>query len=262
MTQRMQLNGPDCAAVFAPEDGGRLQSFRVGGRELLVQQGADVFHFGSFVMAPWAGRLRDARLTYEGERHLFSANSGPHALHGLVTQRPWRVTGEGELSIDLTDPWPWPGRVVQRTELAEGRAKFRIELHADLAMPAVVGWHPWFVRRLEGAPASAELQLQIKPGLMWENDGADLPTGQLTRPAAHPWDYCFRDLEAAPVVIWPGELALTVSSDCLDWVIYEREDSGICVEPWTAPPNALNMPNPRVVLPGEPLVAEMTWSWA
>jgi galactose mutarotase-like enzyme len=39
------------------------------------------------------------------------------------------------------------------------------------------------------------------------------------------------------------------------------EDEGVCVEPWTAPPNSLNMPNPRIVMPGVPLVTMMTWAW-
>ena len=86
-------------------------------------------------------------------QYQFTANSGPHALHGLVTDLPWQVTGDGELSIELGDPWPWPCRVVQRTELSAGRATFRIEVHAHVNMPAAVGWHPWFVRRLAGTPA-------------------------------------------------------------------------------------------------------------
>ena len=159
----MRLTAEGCAATFNPDDGGRLTSFRVGDHELLVAQGKDVFHSGSFVMAPWVGRLRDARLNYGGAQYRFIANSGPHALHGLVTDRPWQVTGDGELSIELGDPWPWPCRVVQRTELSARRATFRIELHAREAMPAAVGWHPWFVRRLAGTPASAELQLDVEP---------------------------------------------------------------------------------------------------
>jgi aldose 1-epimerase len=150
MTATMRLTAEDCAATFDPDDGGRLTSFQVGGHELLVTHGKDVFHFGSFVLAPWVGRLRDARLTYNGARYPFVANSGPNALHGLVTERPWQVTGDGELSIELGEPWPWPCRVVQRTELRARRATFRIELHAREAMPAAVGWHPWFVRRLAG----------------------------------------------------------------------------------------------------------------
>ena len=126
MTATMRLTAEGCAATFDPADGGRLASFRVGDHELLAAHGHDVFHSGSFVMAQWVGRLRDARLNYGGAQYRFTANnSGPHALHGLVTDRPWRVTGDGELSIELGDPWPWPCRVVQRTELCGGRAIFR-----------------------------------------------------------------------------------------------------------------------------------------
>jgi aldose 1-epimerase len=105
MTTTMRLAAEGCVAAFDPADGGRLSSFRVGGHELLVTHGKDVFHSGSFVMAPWVGRLRDARLNYGGAQYQFTANNGPHALHGLVTDRPWQVTGDGELSIELGDPW-------------------------------------------------------------------------------------------------------------------------------------------------------------
>lgn len=261
MSATVQLTARDCAAIFDPADGGRLRSFRVGDHELLVARGKDVFHSGSFVIAPWVGRLRDACLNYRGAQYQFTANNGPHALHGLVTERPWQVTGDGELSIELGDPWPWPCRVVQRTELSAGRATFRIELHARVDMPAAMGWHPWFVRRLAGTPISAELQLDAVPKRMWANDATGLPSGELTAPLPRPWDYCFRDLLADPVVRWPGELELTLRSDCEDWVVYDMEEVGVCVEPWTAPPNSLNLPNPRIITPDAPLVASMTWAW-
>jgi aldose 1-epimerase len=251
------VRGPDSVAVFDPDDGGRLVSFSVSGHELLVPHGADMWHSGNFVIAPWTGRLRDAQLQFGGASYAFSANNGPHALHGLVTDWPWKVTGEGELTADLPPVWPWRGRVVQTTRLFEGGAEFGIELHADEAMPAAVGWHPWFARRVGGA----ELKLEVAPAHMWANDEAGLPTGELEEPAPHPWDYCFRDLAADPVITWPGILALTVSSDCTDWVIYDAEDAGVCVEPWTDPPNSVNMPLARVVTPADPLRATMTWRW-
>ena len=34
----------------------------------------------------------------------------------------------------------------------------------------------------------------------------------------------------------------------------------LCVEPQTAPPDALNT-GPAIVEPGRPLIAEMTWTW-
>jgi aldose 1-epimerase len=84
---------------------------------------------------------------------------------------------------------------------------------------------------------------------MGSNDVDGLPSGRLTAPARRPWDYRFRDLRAAPIVRWPGELELTVGSDCEDWVIYDLEEDAVCVEPWTAPPNSLNMADPRIVTP-------------
>jgi aldose 1-epimerase len=85
--------------------------------------------------------------------------------------------------------------------------------------------------RLAGTPVSAELELDVEPGLMWANDSTGLPSGALTAPAPHPWDYCFRELRADPIIRWPGELELTVSSDCEDWIIYDMEEAGLCVEP-------------------------------
>ena len=123
MTATMRLAVEGCEATFDPADGGRLSSFRVGDHELLVTRGKDVFHSGSFVIAPWVGRLRDAVLNYGGALYRFTPNSGPHAVHGLVTHRPWQITGDGELSVELDDPWPWPCRVVQRVVLTAGRRR-------------------------------------------------------------------------------------------------------------------------------------------
>jgi aldose 1-epimerase len=88
-----------------------------------------------------------------------------------------------------------------------------------------------------------------------------VPTGELGPPAPRPWDHCFRDLAADPVIRWPGILELTVSSSCADWVISDQEDAGVCVEPWSAPPNAVNTPEAHIVHPGDPLIATMTWTW-
>jgi len=262
MSELVKLTAEGCAATFDPADGGRLTSFRIGEHEILVPTGKDMWHYGSFVMAPWVGRLRNATLNYQGKQYGFPANAGPHALHGLVLDRAWQVTGDGELSIELGDPWPWPCRVVQKTKLARGRADFTLEIHAKQPMPAALGWHPWFLRRLANTPAAAELQLDFEAAKMWANDEVSLPTGELTTEfPPQPWDYCFRELAHDPVVRWPGELELTVSSSCTDWIIYTMEEEGMCVEPWTAPPNSVNMPNPQIVRPGAPLVATMTWTW-
>jgi aldose 1-epimerase len=79
-------------------------------------------------------------------------------------------------------------------------------------------------------------------------------------PGPEPWDDCFTDLRRPPVLRWPGFLEMTIESDCPDWVIYTTPSDALCVEPQTAPPNALDV-DPTVVQPGKPLTAEMTWRW-
>ncbi len=259
----MILEAPGCRAILDPEQGGRLASLVVDGRDLLVVDGRDLFHWGSFPMAPWVGRLRHGRFAFRGTCVELPLTAPPHALHGLVTPLAWHEVGPGTVGVDLPQPWPWRGRVVHALRLGADRLDFRLELQADEPMPAALGWHPWFRTVLHdpAGRAAGPLELDVRPGRMYENDAEDLPSGALVPPIERPWDYCFTDLAGPPVVRWPGFLELAVESSCTDWVIYDREPQGLCVEPWTAPPNSLNLPAPAVVVPGEPLVATMTWRW-
>ncbi|PZS33166.1 MAG: aldose epimerase [Pseudonocardiales bacterium] len=262
MTVPVHLDAPGCRASFDPSDGGRLTSLMVSGHELLVSRQADAFRWGSFVLAPWVGMLRHANLNFEGADYQLPTNRPHVAVHGLVTERSWRVAGDGVLTIDVDDPWPWRFRVTQRARLTDSSIAFDLLLESDTPMPAAVGWHPWFVRRLAAPDGHVvEIELHAEPGQMWANDADGLPTGELTKPAQRPWDYCFRDLRAPPVLRWPGILELTVESSCSDWVFFDEEQNGICVEPWSAPPNSLNMADPFVVTSTNPLVASMTWTW-
>ncbi len=259
----MELEADGCRATILPAQGGRMALLEVAGWQLLVPAGPDVFHWGNFAMAPWAGRLRRGILRFHDSEHHFPLNAPPHALHGLVTDRAWREDGPGVLSIDLAEPWPWRGRVTHSMQLGPDRLDFRLELAADEPMPAALGWHPWFgtwITDLHGNRAGP-IVLDARPRLMYANDADGLPSGDLVPPAPRPWDYCFTEFAAPPVVRCQGVRELTVESSCSDWVIYEGEPQGLCVEPWTAPPNALNLATPPMVAPGSPLVATMAWRW-
>ncbi len=253
-------------ATIEPAAGGRLASLVIAGYELLPLEGVDLYHWGSFVLAPWTGRLRDGRFSHAGRDYRMPLTAPPHAIHGLVADIPWQVLGPGLLGVELTDPWPWRGRLVHTLRLEPDRMVFRLELHADEPMPAAVGWHPWFLRQIEGPSGLlGPVELDVAPGRMYEHGPDGLPTGELVKPKPRPWDDCFIDLAHAPRLRWrsghgPG-LELSVESDCPCWVLYDEEPQAICIEPWTAPPNSLNLPEPRIVTPEEPLTAVMTWRW-
>jgi len=259
----MQLERDGHRVRFDPAAGGRVASVEVHGWELLAQEKLDLFHWGNFVIAPWVGRLRDGVLHFAGAEHRFPINAPPHAVHGLVTQQEWRVVGPGVLTIDFGDPWPWRGRLTQEVELHADRLEHRLTLEAHEPMPAAMGWHPWFPREITGphGATAGPIEIDVEPGLVYAHDADGIPSGDLVPPPPRPWDYCFRDLAAAPRVRWPGALEIEIESDCSHWVIYDEDPKAICVEPWTAPPNSLNMPSPRIVVPGEPLSAKMTWRW-
>ncbi|MFL5673071.1 MAG: aldose 1-epimerase [Chloroflexota bacterium] len=256
--EKLELSAQGVTAVIDLVAGGRVASLVVDGRELLKTTGDDPIAWGSFPMAPYAGRVRDAILHFEGVDHRLPRRLPPHAIHGTVLDKPWDVVGEATISTDLGPDWPFRGRAIQRFELGPDHLTCRLELHADDPMPASIGWHPYFLRRLEGV--DAPLELDFDAGAMLVRDAAGIATDRTVVPGPGPWDDCFVDLRHPPVVRWPGFLELTIESGCPAWVVYTEPQDAICVEPQTAPPDAVNT-HPMIVRPGAPLVAEMTWRW-
>lgn len=255
----LRLSASGVEAVFDLASGGRLASFAIGGHELLRTSGDGALSWGCYPMAPYAGRVRDATFTFAGRQHRLPARLPPHALHGTVLDRRWRQLDERSIETELGSDWPFAGSVIQRFDLAADQLVWEIELRAEVPMPASVGWHPWFVRR--PATLDSELEIELDAGAMYLRDAAGIATRTLVSPPPPgPWDDCFVDLRRPPVLRWPGLVELTIESDCADWVIFTEPEDALCVEPQTAPPDAVNTA-PVIVEPGRPLVARMTWRW-
>jgi aldose 1-epimerase len=132
-------------------------------------------------------------------------------------------------------------------------------------MPAALGWHPWFRRRIDEEAdsdgRSAEVGLAFEADGMFERDPDGISSRRRVRPSVRPWDDCFSGIRAGPTLAWPDGPTLDLSSSCPFWVVYDELPWAICVEPQTAPPNDLNH-EPTVVVPGRPLRATMTWRWS
>jgi aldose 1-epimerase len=253
--------GPTTVTID-PEHGGRLSSIRVDDLELLVGAGDSPLDWGCYPMAPFAGRIRNGRFRYHGQEHQLERNMPPHAIHGTVFDKAWKVdhaeATDAVLVTDLGDGWPFDGRVVHRIRVDEGSVELRLEVWAeDEPFPASCGWHPWWRRRLA---RGGELDLAFDAAAMWARDREGLPSGELVPPTPGPWDDCFTELGDPPVLTWPDALELTVESTCMDVVVFDELSHAVCVEPQTGPPDALRL-TPILVEPGLPLVAEATFSW-
>src|SRR5262249_2013860 len=249
-----------------PAEGARIGSLIVAGHELLVTQGPDRMRWGSYPMVPYAGRIRNGRFAFRGRAHQLPLGMPPHAIHGVVYDRPWQVAdarpwevGEGGTRRSALDArWRYGGRVTRRGALDGDALRQELTLEAFEPMPGAVGWHPWFRRSL--GPGEPDVNLTFAADEMLVRDGDGIPTDVRVPPPAGPWDDIFSGVGADPELEWPGRIRLTLSSTCAWWTVFTEPEHAVCVEPQSDPPDAVNA-TPFVVEPGSPLRHTMTWRW-
>lgn len=261
------------SVVVDLDRGARAVAWSVDELALIRPTAEASIDFGMYPMAPWSGRVRDNRVRdYRSGGHDLSANHGPWAIHGTVLDTPTTlVAADGDAHVDRLvvqsrqDPgprWPWPMLAVVTWEVRADSVRSRIEVQAlGEPFPAVLGWHPWFLRRLErGGDAVWELAADAMA-----LRGADhLPTGELVAAdtAAGPFDDAFRVPSGTASIRWPGALSLHVSS--APWfVVYDERPDWVCLEPQTGPPDGINdgLGEPVTwVTPGSPAALDVTWT--
>lgn len=258
------LRAGEARVTVSPANGGRLTSLRVGDLELLGGAGPGLVEWGCYPMTPYAGRIRRGRLQWQGRGHQLPLLMPPHAIHGDVLDRAWTLDAAGVATASLgcafDARWPWAGHTVQHVRLDAGGLDLTLEVHADdLPMPAWCGWHPWF-RRHVGRGGRARLELSAAAQFAKDDEG--IPTGALVPPAPGPWDDCFDDVAWPAAVVWDGALRLEITSDARCAVLFDHRELAVCLEPQTAPPDAVALGRHAVVAPGSPLVATTRWTWS
>lgn len=305
MTDDVELTAVDdeyeVRVVVSPTSGGRIRQIFVSGVGLLAESIDDdprSTGWGSFPMAPWAGRIRNGRFDFLGESIVLDLNhqdrtgvgggvlsppvSGTldddddgiehrdrHAIHGTTFTRPWR------LDADVT-PSHLSGADASRIEMScdlvgslswpfagVARQTITVEPHRiELAMSVESTDGAVFPASLGWHPWFAKPdRLDFDPVAMYEQDAAGLPTGRLVEPPSGPWDDCF--VNHVPVRLHYDRAVastVTVSSPADHWVLFDRLGHATCVEPQTGPPDAPTV-RPKVVAPGAPLHMTMTIAW-
>lgn len=265
----------DARLVVDADDGARIVSFTVRGEELLHTGTGGGHLYGSFVMAPFAGRIRDARARHGDHRIEVAAQPDDgHGLHGLVHSRPWRRVGDDRWRIDLAaaDPahpgpttgWFAPLGIEQQLTLTSGALHLRLTVTSQAPAPVTVGWHPWFRRTIAGRP----VQVGLPAGAMLRRDATGIATTEHVDVPPQPWDDAFVDLDGPVTLDWGADgagdrpLQLSIDTDGPVVVVFTGRDHAVCVEPQSGPPDEANLPDPRLVTPDEPLTLTSIWRWA
>ena len=268
MSEIIRQHTEGASIAIALEHGARLASLKIGGKELLVTQSDDFLPespiaddpmaWGSYLMAPWAGRVREGRFIWNGRKVELPLTMPPHAIHGTVYNEPWTQINEASFSREFGPDWPWKGRIRSDFKLEPGSLQWTCTVEAEEPMPITLGWHPWFKRAIDDQGLAS---FDFQPGKMYQRDPTGIPTGQLVSPSRGPWDDCFTELKSKPRITWPCGLVLELSSSCEHWVVYDERDYAFCIEPQSAPPDAFNLGPTQVASPGAPLVHQMTLEW-
>ncbi|MCC5947807.1 MAG: aldose 1-epimerase [Nitriliruptoraceae bacterium] len=266
------LRAGDATVTVDASDGARITSLVVGGVELLhtAPRGGETdeprFSSGSFVMAPWAGRIRGARASWDGRTVTAVPAPDGHGLHGLVLDAPWvhtdaarwehRIPGPDETGA--TPHWFAGVRLTQHLALHPDRLELTLTAAVDAPCPVTMGWHPWLRRHIDGHEVTVELPAGTR---MRTRDAQGIVTGHEVPVPDGPWDDTFVGLDGPVVLRWGPDRHLTMSSDGPATVVFTGRDHAICVEPQTGPPDEVNQHDPRIVRPGRPLVLRASWAW-
>lgn len=282
------LQSGELTLDLAPWLGGSVTAFRCGGIDLFrptpsaAIEERQVRRTGAFALVPYSNRIAHGRFAFGGETFQlapFPAGQ-PHATHGNGWQRPWTVTERSAVSCTMrldhpaaSPDWPYAFRVTQRFTLSDASLRVGLELENrdHGAMPAGLGWHPYF-------PLRPDTRLAFSAQDVWLTDEELLPTSKVPVPEA--WNFTGAKLVArtrlnhcftgwnrrARIALGAGlpNLSLTASTTFPLAIVYAPEGGDFfAFEPVTHMPDAINRPAVdaedamSVVRPGEQLAGEI-----
>lgn len=235
------------SATINPDDGARISSFRVNNTEFLTPYASDPLGWGMYPMVPFAGRVRNAQFVFNGLTHDLPTNAEPHSIHGTTYARAWRIVDRTSTTLTMTiglgANWPMLGKVTHDVRLTPTGLHCTLRIDADEAMPAQVGWHPWF-RSPRHVHTDFAAMLQRDPFGIATNKEVPVPSGPIDDCLVRPGDF---------PLITVGEETIEIVSDCSHWVRFDAPHGDVCIEPQSGPPNQIN-DSPIVIAPGAPLI--------
>ncbi len=233
MTELVRLGAGAAEALLAPECGGSIAGWTLGGIALMrpMQEGALAERrargMASYPLVPYSNRVARRRFNFAGVDHELPALLNGYAIHGVGWQCPWRVSDSGPahatLALDHAPGplWPFAFRATQRFTLTEDAlvCELAIENRHGGDAPAGFGLHPYF-------PRHADTVLAFSADHVWHNGDPDMTP--VRRGAVPPeWDHaaglrvgaarldnCFAGWGGRARILQPAQkLALTITAD-------------------------------------------------
>ena len=234
--------------TIAPARGAIVTRFGVGDRELLfldestLQDPGKNVRGGVPILFPSPGRLTGDRFTSHGK-------SGAMKQHGFARDSAWTVTERGDRELVLTlassertlAMYPWRFRLEGRFALRGACLRFDLKVTNDDRdpMPFAFGTHPYFLVRDKSRariPTAATRAFDNVKKEVVPFRGFDLTAPEVDLHLVDHGD------SAARLEVGDGTaIAIRCSSELRRWVVWTLGGRDfVCVEPWSAPGDALN----------------------
>ncbi|MEA5514790.1 aldose epimerase [Nodularia sp. UHCC 0506] len=237
-----------------PERGGIITRWRIQGKEIFYLDTERFTHpdlsvrGGNPILFPICGNLPDNTYTHNGQKYTLKQ-------HGFGRELPWEVTEqktEDKASLTLVlnsneqtkAVYPFDFQVIFTYELQGNNLAIRQEYKnlSSTPMPFSAGFHPYFLtggdkNQLEFQIPSQQYQDQNTKQIHSFDGNFDFNRDEI--------DVAFKDLtsQSATVIDPSRSLKLTLDYDniyshLVFWTVKGKDF--YCLEPWTAPRNALN----------------------
>lgn len=248
-TALLEITDPHAgsSAVIAPARGAIVTSFRVAGRELLYLDQATFddpaknVRGGVPVLFPSPGKLLNDRWQRQG-------HAGAMKQHGFGRTLPWQVISTGPvvklaLKSDATTlaqyPWHFAAQIEFSLQGACLRILTRVRNTGTESMPFGLGFHPYFrvddkARAKVETNATRAFDSVAREEIVF--NGFDLTAAEVDmRLTDHTEQHSALELaDGARIVV-------RASPEFQQWVVWTLAGKEfVCLEPWTAPGNALN----------------------
>ena len=233
-----------------PEAGGRITALsHEGYGDILVPMDESPFDpeiwpkAGAYPLIPFHNRIRGGRFSWDAREYGLPLHpSEPNALHGFSSRRAWTVRDMGPDSVVLTLThagdryWPWPILAEQHIALQSNAITVQLSVRndGDTAMPAGLGWHPFFVKA-KAIVADARLSWPLGEDLM--------PLGTSLAASDESGTRYLSNWQRVDLVLQNGaKVTMTAEPLLSHLVIHDVAVGYSCVEPVSHLANALCTP--------------------
>ncbi len=258
--QNKQLNSSESLEAYGyrlhynSDMGGRIDGLFFNDvpilRETLDSATAEPLQSACFPLVPFSNRIREGVFIFDGKKYQLEPNwdGDQPVIHGEAWQKSWSVTEKGEhlhlLEFEGRDWWPWHYRARQSFSLSPQGVDIKLEIEnlSSDAMPAGLGFHPYF-------PKYSDTMIYFQSDSIWppmdanplqKCDAPHLSFNNARNINDYDLDHCFENL-SSDIVIEQPSLGLKIIMQCIaddrtatqshHAIVYNPKEDYFCVEP-------------------------------